>query len=167
MDFIEIHIATRPDMTPIAACPYSLALKHHDFLKQEIKNLLNAGIVHKSMSPWVSPVIVIKKHTTEGSPQQFWLCTPTTGTMKGALALMPLLKIDKLFALLKGAKFFTAFDLWSGYYHIKLDEESIAKTAFMTVFRKFEFLRLPFGLSQGPDFFVCLIYDLLGLDETS
>ena len=37
----------------------------------------------------------------------------------------------------------------------------------MTVFLKFDFLMLPFGLSQGPDFFIHLIYDLFGLDETS
>ena len=32
-DLIEMHIATKPDSAPIAALPYSLALKHHDFLK--------------------------------------------------------------------------------------------------------------------------------------
>ena len=83
--------------------------------------------------------------------------TPTTGTKKGAFALMPLLKIDELFALLKGTKYFTALDLHSGYYQIKLDEKSIPKSAFTTVFGKFDFLSLPFGL----------IYDLFGLDRTS
>ena len=80
---------------------------------------------------------------------------------------MPLPKIDELFALLKGANFFTALDLRSGYYHIKLDEESIPKSAFTTMFGKFEFMRLPFGLSQGPDFFTRLIYNLFGLDRSS
>ena len=65
---------------------------------------------------------------------------------------MSLPKINELFALLKGVKYFIALDLWSCYYHIKLDEESILESAFTTVFGKFEFLRLPFGLSQGPDF---------------
>ena len=51
--------------------------------------------------------------------------TPTMGTKKGALTLMPLPKIDELFMLLKGTKYFTALDLHSGYYHIKLVEESI------------------------------------------
>ena len=44
-----MHIATR-----------LLALKHHSFLKQEIKNLLDAGIIHKSMSLWASPIVVVK-----------------------------------------------------------------------------------------------------------
>ena len=82
------------------------------------------------------------------------------GTTTGALALMALPKIDNLFTLLKGAKYFTALDLHNAYYHIKLDDESIPKSAFTTVFGKFKFLRLPFGLSQGPDFFIQLINDL-------
>ena len=69
------------------------------------------------------------------------------GTKKGTFALMTLPKIDELFALLKGAKYFTALDLCSGYYHIKLDEESLPKSDFTTVFGKFRFLRLPFDLS--------------------
>ena len=146
-DLIGMHITTRLDSTLVAAQPYPLALKHHNFLKQEIKNLLDAGIIHKSMSPWSSSIVVVKKHTCEGSSQQFRLCinyrmlnsflpsvTPATGAKKGTFALMPLLKIDELFALLKGTKYFTALDLCIGYYHIKLEKESIAKSAFTTVF---------------------------------
>ena len=81
-----------------------------------------------------------EKHTHEGLSQQFHFCinyrkltslllavTPAIGIKKGDLSLMPLSKIDELFALLKGAKYFTALDLCSGYCHIKLDEESIPK----------------------------------------
>ena len=49
------------------------------------------------------------------------------GTKMGALALMPLSKIDELFTLLKEAKYLTALYLCCGYYHIKLDEESITE----------------------------------------
>ena len=115
-------------------------------------------------------------HTPDSAPQQFCLCidyrklnsllptvTLTMHTKKGAFALMPLPKIDELNTLLKGEKYFTALDLQSGYYHIELDEESIPKSAFMTVFGKFECLRLPYHLSQGLDFFISPIYDLLDL----
>ena len=54
-----MHIATRLDAVPVAAQPYPLALKHHKFLKQEIKNLLDAGIICKSVSPWASPIVVV------------------------------------------------------------------------------------------------------------
>ena len=120
-----------------------------------------------------------KKNTLEGLPQQFHLCIdyrklnpllpaviPAAGTRNGAFALMPLLKINESFTLLKGAKYFTALDLCSCYYHIKLGEESNPKSAFTTVFGKCKFLRLPFGLSKALDFFIHLIYDLSGLDKT-
>ena len=73
-DLIKMHIATRSDAAPVAARPYPLALKHHDFLKQEIRNLLDAGIIHRSMSPWAVPIVIVKKHTPEGLPQQLCLC---------------------------------------------------------------------------------------------
>ena len=70
-DLVEMHIATRSDATPIAACLYPLALKHHDFLKQEIWNLLDAGIICKSMSPWEGPIVVVKQYSPECSRQEF------------------------------------------------------------------------------------------------
>ena len=82
------------------------------------------------------------------------------GTKKGTFA-----HFDELFALLIGAQYFTALDLQSGYYYIKLDKEYVPKSVFTSVFGKFEFLRLPFGLSQGPDFFIHLIYDLFRLER--
>ena len=100
-----MHIATRPNATPIAAHPYPLALKLYNFLKQEIQNLLDTGIICKSMSPWASPIVVVRKHTPEGAPQQFQLCIsyrklysllpaiiPATSNKKGTLALTPLPK---------------------------------------------------------------------------
>ena len=120
---LKMHINTRLVATPTAAQQYPLALKHHNFLKQEMKNLLDAGIICKSMSPWVSSIVVVKKHTLEGSPQKFCLCIdyrklnslpaviPAMGTKKGTFALMFLQKISELFALLKGAKYFTELDL--------------------------------------------------------
>ena len=99
------------------------------------------------MSPWASIIVVVKKTTPQGSPQQFrlWVdyrklncllpsVTPATGTKKGALAVMPLPKIDELFPLLKGAKYFPSHDLCSGCYHIKLGKESIPKISFTAVF---------------------------------
>ena len=93
--------------------------------------------------------------------------TPATVTKYGALAVILLPKIDVLFPLLKGEKYFTALDLCSGYYHIKLDEEFIPKSVFTALFGKFKFLRLPFSFSQGQDFFIWLIYDLFRPYKTS
>ena len=41
-------------------------------------------------------------------------------------------------------------DLAKGFYQIEVEPESIAKTAFITPFGKFEFRRMPFGLKNAP-----------------
>ena len=105
------------------------------------------------MSPWASPIAVVKMHIPEGSPQQYQLCvdyrklnsllptiTPTLGNKKGPLRHMPLPKIDELFAFLKGAKFFKALDLQRGYYHINLDDEYIPKVHLQLYLENLSFL---------------------------
>ena len=75
----------------------------------------------------------------------------------GNISLVPVLKIDKMYGRLKGAKYFTTVDLRSGYYHISLLENSKAKTAFITPFGKYQFEVVPFGLAQAPAYFQQLI----------
>ena len=72
---------------------------------------------------------------------------------RGYPTLHPLPNIDQLYAQLRGAKVFTTLDLRSGYYHIELGKDSHAKTAFVTLFGKYEFNMVPFGLAQGPSLF--------------
>ena len=50
---------------------------------------------------------------------------------QGNLSLIPLPKIAEMYANLCGTRIFTTLELWSGYYHIGLDKESKAKTAFL------------------------------------
>ena len=75
----------------------------------------------------------------------------------GNISLVPLPKIDEMYAALRGAKIFTTLDLQSSYYHINLDKESKAKTAFVTPFGKYEFNSVLFGLAQAPAYFQQLI----------
>ena len=83
---------------------------------------------------------------------------------QGNLSLIPLLKIDEMYTNLCGAKIFTTLDLRSGYYHIALDKESKAKTAFVTPFGKYEFNAVPFGLVHSTCIFPTInIYCITGL----
>ena len=77
--------------------------------------------------------------------------------MQGNLSLIPLQKIDEMYENLRDAKIFTTLDLQSGYYHITLDNKSKAKTAFVTLFGKYDFNAVLFGLVQAPAYFQQLI----------
>ena len=77
---------------------------------------------------------------------------------KGCISLVPLPKIDELYAQLKGYKVFSTIDLRAGYYHIGLSESAKPKTAFViSNIGKYQFNRVPFGLAQAPAYFMKLI----------
>ena len=73
----------------------------------------------------------------------------------------PIPRAEDIFAKHGKAKYFTTRDLRSGYHHIALDEEAIKKTAFVTPFGKYEYLKVPFGLAQAPAYFRNLTYEVL------
>ena len=80
---------------------------------------------------------------------------------KGVLTLVPLPKIDKIYARLKGSNIYSTFDMRSGNYHMVLSEESTMKTAFVSSFGKWEFKGCPFGLAQAPVYFQRLVNEVL------
>ena len=161
------------DSPPVSSRPYTLALKHHKWLQEEIETLERAGIITKSMSPWASLIVIVPNKSQPGGPPKKRLCIEfrkindlqqkviTEGKSKGCLSLIPLLKIEEMYAKLKGAKFFSTIDLRSGYYHIALGKDLMAKTAFVMPFGKYKFLQVPFGLAQAPAFFQHLMNKVL------
>ena len=59
------------DSPPVSSRPYTLALKHHQWVQSEIETLERAGVITKSMSPWASPIVVVpKKISTWGTSEK-------------------------------------------------------------------------------------------------
>ena len=64
---LEVEIDTG-DSLPITQKPYTLPLKHTEWVQRELEILEKAGVIVRSISPWASPVVVVPKRTTPGEP---------------------------------------------------------------------------------------------------
>ena len=162
------------DSLPITQKPYTLPLKHTEWVQRELEILEKAGVIVRSVSPWASPIVVVPKRTAPGEPPKQRLCVDyralnsllppvkkAFSKAKGILTLVPLPKIDEIYVRLKGSNIYSTFDMRSGYYHIVLSEKSRPKSAFVSSFGKWEFKRCPFGLAQVPAYFQRLVNEVL------
>ena len=70
-------------------------------------------------------------------------------------------KVEDIFSKLSGAIYFTTLDLRAGYHHIPLDKSSILKTALNSPFRKYEYIKVLFGLAKMPAYFQELMTNIL------
>jgi len=65
----------------------------------------------------------------------------------------PLPLIEDLLDRLQSAAVFSTLDLRNGFFHVPVEEESIKYTSFVVPDGQFEFLKVPFGLSNSPAVF--------------
>ena len=53
--------------TSVSSKPYDLLLKHHKFIREELMNLLETGLIERSLSPYAAPIIVVPRKAPPGS----------------------------------------------------------------------------------------------------
>lgn len=111
-----------------------------------VTELLSKEIIRESVSPWNSPIVVVKKKSGD-----IRLCIDyrmlNSVTQK---TTYPIPNSQQLFDTLSGSKYFSSLDLSSAYYQCEIEEEHKKYTAFGTRQGHFEFNRMPFGLCGAP-----------------
>ena len=108
--------------------PYRYSPFHKTEIERQVTELLTAGLIVPSASPFASPVLLVQKK--DGS----WrFCIDyrrlNSMTIKNRFP-MPL--VDEILDELAGTQFFTSLDMTAGYHQIRMAEEDEGKTAFKT-----------------------------------
>jgi hypothetical protein len=147
---VEFVINLVPGTAPIAQSPYRMAEVELKLLKAELDSLLEKGFIRPSALPWGSPALFIpKKDGTQRLCIDYRALNAVTIKNK-----YPLPRIDDLMDQLRQAKFFSKIDLRSGYHQMKIRPEDIHKTAFVTRYGQYEYIVVPFGLTNAPAYFM-------------
>ena len=162
------HKIDTGDQKPIKQPPRRLPLAKVDIAQKAIKEMHEQGVVEPSNSPWMSPIVLVKK---KDGTQRFCVDYRKLNevTRKDSY---PLPRIDTTLDALAGSKWFSTLDMKCGYWQVNLEESDREKTAFSTGCGLWQFTVMPFGLCNAPATFerlmelvlaglpwsVCLLY---------
>ncbi|KAA3471079.1 Retrotransposon protein [Gossypium australe] len=139
----EFGIELALDTTPISIAPYRIAPTELKELKAQLQELTDKGFTRPSYSPWGAPILFVKKK--DGSMR---LCIDYRKLNKVTVKnKYPLLRIVDLFDQLKGATVLL----------VRVKDSDVPKIAFRTRYGHYEFLVIPFGLTNAPSIFMDLM----------
>ena len=146
---VQHTIPLLPGSRPVSRSPYRLTPEEKLEMEKQLKELLAAGYIRESTSPFSSPVLFVPK-----ANGKWRMCIDYRALNKLTVHnKYPLPRIDDLLDQLQSARVFTSMDLAAGYHQIRITDDDVPKTAFTTHMGLFEYTVLPFGLCNAPSTF--------------
>ena len=163
-DEIKIHL--RSDAVPVIHPPRKVPISLHKKLKDELDRMVRLEVIQPIDEPteWVSSLVIIEK--PDGRIRVCLDPKPLNKAIKRQH--YPLPTTEEIFDKMKDAHMFSKLDASSGYWQIKVDEESSKLLCFNTPFGRYKFKRLPFGIHIASEIFQNKIEQILeGLQGTA
>ncbi|KAJ1174995.1 hypothetical protein NDU88_000286 [Pleurodeles waltl] len=109
-----VHDIDTGDSPPVKSKIYRVSEKVRSSIKNEVAKMLAPGVTEKSSSPWLSPVVLVPKAAAPGAKPELMHRLPGSQLChKDRCSPHP--RVDELVYRLGAAKFFSIFDLTSGY----------------------------------------------------
>jgi len=154
----------RPLRQTLRRQPFHLLEK----IDEHVQDMLKAGVIEPSNSPWTSNIVVVKK-----KDDSLRYCVDYRRLNSVARRdAYPLPRIDSCLDALSGAHLFSTFDLRASYHQVPMHEDDADKTTFIVRTGTYRFKRIPFGLCNagssfqrvmdlalsGLNYNMCLVY---------
>lgn len=157
------HKIITTDDQPVYTKSYRYPHAFKNDVEQQIKELLDNGIIRHSTSPYSSPIWVVpKKLDASGKRKVRVVIDYRKLNEKTVSDKFPIPQIEEILDNLGKSIYFTTLDLKSGFHQIEMDPNHQAKTAFSTALGHFQFTRMPFGLKNAPATFQRAMNNILG-----
>ena len=161
----QLEIELRDPTVVVNKAPYRIHHAQKEPLNKVIKGMLKDGIIKRSKSVFNSPLIIVSKKNGEIRPcidfrELNSVTKPVTYPIPRISDLLNSIGTDSLVI--------SSLDLASAYHQCSILEQDRPKTAFTVENSKYEFTRVPFGLTSAPSFFSRIIntvlHDEIGLN---
>ena len=139
------------DATPVVHPPRKVPYLLKDKLKKELDGMKKNDIIDQVDEPtdWVNSIVIVEKR--DGKLR---ICLDPHDLNKAIKREhYPMQSAESIMADIAGAKYFSKLDASSGYWQIKVDDESSKVLAFNTPFGRYKFKRLPFGILSASEVF--------------
>jgi hypothetical protein len=144
-EVIEHKLMVNPNICLVRHKARWQALKRQDFIRSEVKRMLQVGFIYELVHPqWLANAVIVLKNNGK-----LRMCIDYTNLNKACpKGPFPLPCIDSIIDSTIGCELLCMLDAYSEYHHISTAQEDQEKTAFMTLAGSFCYISMPFGLKM-------------------
>ncbi len=154
-----VEIELKPGAKPYHARSFPIPHIHEQTFKKDLDRLVSVGVLTKvNHSEWAAPAFIVPKK--DGRVRFVTDFRRLNKMIKRTP--YPLPHIKDMLLKVSNFTYATALDLVMGYYNITLSDDAKKLCTITTPFGKYEYNRLPMGVSVAPDIFqerICQLFD--------